>query len=49
VADLERRDLDEAYRRVATGEWSVVLVGDAATVVPALDGRVSGPVSTVAL
>ena len=26
----KRRDLDEAYRRVATGEWSVVLVGDAA-------------------
>jgi hypothetical protein len=26
-----------------------VLVGDAATVVPALEGRVEGPVSTVAL
>jgi hypothetical protein len=27
----------------------VVLVGDAGTVVPALDGRVAEPVSTVAL
>ena len=44
-----RDDLDEAYRRVATGEWTVVLVGDAATVVPALEGRVDGPVGTVAL
>jgi len=49
VAALGRADLDEAYRRVATGEWSVVLVGDAASVVPALEGRVGGPVSTVAL
>ena len=49
VADLARDDLDEAYRRVATGEWTVVLVGDAATVVPALEGRVGEPVSTVAL
>ena len=31
VAELGRDDLDEAYRRVATGEWTVVLVGDAAT------------------
>ena len=38
-----------AYRRVATGEWTVVLVGDAATVVPALEGRVTAPVGTVAL
>ena len=49
VADLGRDDLDDAYRRVATGEWSVVLVGDATTVVPALDGRVHEPVSAVAL
>ncbi|WP_377641085.1 M16 family metallopeptidase [Oryzobacter terrae] len=49
VADLRRSDLDAAYARVATGEWSVVLVGDAATVVPALEGRVSAPVATVAL
>ncbi len=49
VAGLGRDDLDEAYRRVATGKWSVVLVGDAASVVPALEGRVGGPVSTVAL
>ena len=49
VAALGREDLDAAYARVATGEWTVVLVGDAATVVPALEGRLSAPVSTVAL
>lgn len=49
VAALTRDDLDTAYRRVVTGEWTVVLVGDAATVVPALEGRVPGPVGTVAL
>ena len=49
VAALTRDDLDRAYRRVATGEWTVVLVGDAGTVVPALEGRVDGPVGTVAL
>ena len=49
VAELTREDLDRAYRRVATGQWTVVLVGDAATVVPALEGRVDGPVDTVAL
>ena len=46
---LTRADLDAAYRRVATGAWSVVLVGDASTVVPALEGRVTAPVSTVGL
>jgi predicted Zn-dependent peptidase len=49
VAELRREDLDDAYRRVATGEWTVVLVGDADTVVPALQGRVDGPVDTVGL
>lgn len=49
VAALRREDLDDAYRRVATGEWTVVLVGDAETVVPALEGRVAGPVDTVGL
>jgi zinc protease len=49
VAALTREDLDAAYRRVVTGEWTVVLVGDAATVVPGLEGRVRGPVGTVAL
>ncbi|GAA4411604.1 pitrilysin family protein [Fodinibacter luteus] len=49
VATLTRDDLDAAYRRVASGEWTVVLVGDAATVVPALEGRVDAPVATVAL
>lgn len=49
VASLTREDLDTAYRRVVTGEWTVVLVGDAATVVPSLEGRVAGPVGTVAL
>ncbi len=48
LAGLTREDLDTAYRRVATGEWSVVLVGDAEQVLPSLDGRVPGPVSTVA-
>ncbi len=48
VAELTLDDLDAAYRRAASGEWSVVLVGDAATVVPALQGRVPGPVTTVA-
>jgi zinc protease len=49
VAALTRDDLDAAYRRVVTGEWTVVLVGDAASVVPGLEGRVRGPVGTVAL
>jgi zinc protease len=48
VAALTRADLDAAYRRVATGGWSVVLVGDADRVVPALEGRVPGAVTTVA-
>ncbi len=47
VSALSREDLDAAYRRAATGEWTVVLVGDAASVVPTLEGRVTGPVTTV--
>ncbi|MBR7743796.1 insulinase family protein [Phycicoccus sp. BSK3Z-2] len=47
VSALTVDDLDEAYRRTATGEWTVVLVGDADQVVPAVEGRVPGPVSTV--
>lgn len=49
VGELTRGDLDAAYSRVATGEWTVVLVGDAAEIVPALSGRVAGPVATVAV
>jgi predicted Zn-dependent peptidase len=49
VNALTLDDLDAAYGRVVTGEWTVVLVGDAAQIVPQLDGRVPGPVSTVAL
>ncbi|MBM6400710.1 M16 family metallopeptidase [Phycicoccus sonneratiae] len=49
VSALTLDELDTAYRRTATGEWTVVLVGDAASVVPALEGRVPGPVATVAL
>lgn len=49
VAALRRTDLDAAYARVATGEWTVVLVGDAATVVPSLEGQVAAPVVTVGL
>ncbi len=48
VARLERQDLDDAYRRTATGEWSVVLVGDAERVVPGLEAVLPGPVTTVA-
>jgi zinc protease len=48
VADLGSDDLRAAYRRAVTGEdWSVVLVGDAGRIVPDLDGRVPGPVTTV--
>jgi zinc protease len=47
VAALGADDLRTAYRRVVDGEWSVVLVGDAEQIVPALDGRVPGPVTTV--
>ena len=47
LADLTVDDLDAAYRRTVTGEWTVVLVGDAQAVVPALEGRVPGPVTTV--
>ena len=49
VNALTLADLDAAYGRVVTGEWTVVLVGDAAQIVPQLDGRVPGSVSTVAL
>ncbi|HMM95435.1 pitrilysin family protein [Phycicoccus sp.] len=49
VAGLALEDLDAAYRRAATGEWTVVLVGDAESVLPAIEGRLPGPVSTVAL
>ena len=49
LTELTREDLDAAYRRTATGEWTVVLVGDAETVVPAVESRVPGPVTTVAL
>ena len=49
LPELTRNDLDAAYRRVATGEWTVVLVGDAGTIVSALEGRVTGPVVTVDL
>ncbi|MGG5260042.1 M16 family metallopeptidase [Phycicoccus avicenniae] len=48
VSALTRDDLDAAYRRTVTGEWTVVLVGDAASIVPDLEGRVPGPVTTVA-
>ncbi len=47
VSALTLDDLDAAYRRTVTGEWTVVLVGDAASIVPALEGRVPGPVTTV--
>ena len=47
VAALTPDDLARAYRREVTGEWSVVLVGDAAAIVPSLEGRVDGPVTTV--
>jgi predicted Zn-dependent peptidase len=47
MADLDLDDLRSAYRRTVTGDWSVVLVGDADTIVPSLDGRVPGPVTTV--
>lgn len=49
VRALTREDLDAAYRRTVTGEWSVVVVGDAATVVPELERRLPGPVTTVAV
>ncbi len=48
VSELTLEDLDGAYRHTATGEWSVVLVGDAGQVVPALEATLPGPVSTVA-
>ena len=47
MAGLDPDDLRSAYRRTVTGDWSVVLVGDADTIVPSLDGRVPGPVTTV--
>jgi zinc protease len=48
VAALTLDDLDEAYRRTVTGEWTVVLVGDAEQVVPTLEATLPGPVGTVA-
>ena len=49
VRSLSREDLDAAYRRVATGEWTIVLVGDAATVVPAVEEALGAAVTTVGL
>ncbi len=49
VRSLSRADLDTAYRRVVTGEWSVVLVGDAATVAPAAEAALGSAVTTVGL
>ncbi len=49
VRSLSRESLDAAYRRVVTGEWSVVLVGDAATVVPAVAEALGTAVTTVGL
>lgn len=48
VRALTLEVVDGAYRDAVPGEWSVVLVGDAATVVPQLDGRVRTEVTTVA-
>lgn len=49
VRSLTLADLDTAYRRVVTGEWSIVLVGDAATVVPAVSEALGETVTTVGL
>lgn len=49
VRALSLDDLTEAYRRTVTGEWTVVVVGDAAVVVPDLERRLARPVTTVAV
>ncbi|MEO7421630.1 MAG: pitrilysin family protein [Ornithinibacter sp.] len=49
VRSLTLKDLDTAYRRVATGEWTIVLVGDASTVVPAAQEALGVGVDTVEL
>lgn len=49
VRSLSVADLDTAYRRVATGEWTIVLVGDATTVAPAAQEALGVAVSTVEL
>ncbi|MGL5867228.1 MAG: M16 family metallopeptidase [Dermatophilaceae bacterium] len=49
VAALTRDDLDGAYRRVATGAWTVVLVGDGSAIAGPLETRLGRPVTTVPL
>lgn len=49
VRALTLDDLTAAYRRTVTGEWTVVVVGDAAVVVPELERRLARPVTTVAV
>ena len=49
VRALTLEDLETAYRRTVTGEWTVVVVGDAAQVVPDLEEHLERPVTTVAL
>ncbi|MGL5928725.1 MAG: M16 family metallopeptidase [Dermatophilaceae bacterium] len=49
VAALTRDDLDTAYRRVATGAWTVVLVGDASVIAGPLEARLGRPAVTVDL
>ncbi|MGL4743743.1 MAG: M16 family metallopeptidase [Dermatophilaceae bacterium] len=47
TAALTRDDLDAAYRRVATGAWTVVLVGDASAMTGPLEARLGRTVDTV--
>ncbi len=49
VRALTQEDLDTAYRRVVTGGWTIVLVGDASTVAPAAGDALGAPVTTVEL
>lgn len=49
VRALTLEDLDAAYRRTVTGEWTVVVVGDATHVAPDLERHLDRPVTVVAL
>lgn len=49
VARLDAAALTAAYRRVVDGRWSVVVVGDAAGCVPAIEAAGLGPVAVVPL
>jgi len=47
MRDLAPADLDRAYAGVVTGEWVIVVVGDATSLRAEVEGLGIGPVTVV--